>query len=196
VASEVPPNRREEILEYLRLFGYKPETTILQVHISSFFHRKVRGHGDLRQAAKRAALNKRYGGTTFVIVGRSHDPSIMHVVLKPRKESQANPGYVGYLWRGRNRDYKAPHEILPLDFTPSALHYPNEWKLRFGATKGFMIAMHVPASFAPKKNALIRAISKAGKTADVKSNWTFLSAVKQFGQEEQRQTANWTESLA
>jgi hypothetical protein len=36
VAAQVPSNRREEILEYLKLFGYKPDRTILQVHIAGF----------------------------------------------------------------------------------------------------------------------------------------------------------------
>jgi hypothetical protein len=29
VADQVPSNRREEVLEYLKLFGYKPDRTIL-----------------------------------------------------------------------------------------------------------------------------------------------------------------------
>ena len=37
VADQVPSNRREEILEYLKLFGYKPDRTILQAHITGFF---------------------------------------------------------------------------------------------------------------------------------------------------------------
>ena len=34
VADQVPLNRQEEILDYLKLFGYKPDRTILQVHIA------------------------------------------------------------------------------------------------------------------------------------------------------------------
>ena len=40
VSIQVPPNRREEILEYLKLFGYKSEKTIIQVHIVGFFRKK------------------------------------------------------------------------------------------------------------------------------------------------------------
>jgi hypothetical protein len=29
---------------------------------------------------------KKYGGTTFVIVGRTHDPSILENVIKPRRK--------------------------------------------------------------------------------------------------------------
>jgi hypothetical protein len=36
VAGQVPLNRQEEILDYLKLFGYKPDRTILQVHLAGF----------------------------------------------------------------------------------------------------------------------------------------------------------------
>jgi len=42
VSIQVPPNRRNEIKEYLKLFGYKSEKTILQVHIVGFFKKKIR----------------------------------------------------------------------------------------------------------------------------------------------------------
>ena len=40
VSMQIPPKRRQEILEYLKLFGYKPEKTILQVHIIGFFSKR------------------------------------------------------------------------------------------------------------------------------------------------------------
>jgi hypothetical protein len=40
VADQVTYNRRAEILEYLKLFGYKPDKTILQVHIVGFFNKR------------------------------------------------------------------------------------------------------------------------------------------------------------
>ena len=33
ISNEVPQNRRQEIHEYMSLFGYKPDRTIIQVHI-------------------------------------------------------------------------------------------------------------------------------------------------------------------
>src|ERR1051326_1063415 len=100
----------------LNLFGYKPERTILQVHIAGFFKK---GSSSQREAQRRIASTKRYGGTTFVIVGRTHDPSILDKVASPRKSRDAaNPGYVGYLWQGKDPDKKPPHEILPIDFMP------------------------------------------------------------------------------
>ena len=36
VANQVYSDRRTEILEYLRLFGYKPDRTIVQVHVAGF----------------------------------------------------------------------------------------------------------------------------------------------------------------
>jgi hypothetical protein len=133
MTREIPPNRQQEILEYLKLFGYKPDRTILQVHIPGFFRKKG---APPREVAKREAAAKRYGGTTFVVVGRTHDPSIMQQVIKPSKRD-ANPGYVGYLWQGRDPQGRPPHEVLPLDFTPTHIPYPADWKNMF-ATKGFL----------------------------------------------------------
>ncbi len=50
VAGQVPLNRQEEILDYLKLFGYKPDRTILQVHIACFFNK--------RQANARAQVQR------------------------------------------------------------------------------------------------------------------------------------------
>lgn len=133
------------------------------------------------KSQKMAATARRYGGTTFVIVGKTHDPSIMESVLKPRKSrDSANPGYIGYLWRGKNPEGKAPHELLPIDFTPAQLHYPEDWKNMF-ATKGFLVGMHVPASFAGRKNALSRALYRAGRTVDPKKEWSFIKSLQQYG---------------
>jgi hypothetical protein len=123
------------MLEYLKLFGYKPDRTIMQVHIAGFFNKKRTGG---RQAERKAAAAKKYGGTTFVVVGRTHDPSIMEQVSKPKKKPEdASPGYVGYLWKDKDPQSRAPHEAIPFDFTPAHLAYPQDWKNMF-ATKGFM----------------------------------------------------------
>jgi len=176
VSHQVPENRREEILEYLKLFGYKPDRTILQVHIAGFF-----GKGRQRASEKKQAIARRYGGTTFVVVGRTHDPSIMELVAKPKKKpEQASPGYVGYLWKNKDPQSRPPHEVVPLDFTPSHVPYPQDWKNMF-ATPGFMIAIHVPASFAKDKNRLARALYRAGKTADVKRHWDFIDQIRGSG---------------
>jgi hypothetical protein len=185
VSDQVPTNRRQEILEYLKLFGYKPDRTIIQVHIAGFFNKKRTATG--REAEKRQATNNRYGGTTFVIVGRTHDPSIMNIVSKPKKKpDQTSPGYVGYLWKNMNPNNRAPHEIVPLDFTPTHVAYPDDWKNMF-ATKGFMLALHVPASFAKHKNKLTRALYRVGKTATVKQSWDFINEIKSSGVEHTKQ---------
>jgi hypothetical protein len=68
-----------------------------------------------------------------------------------------------------------------------------EWKNRF-ATKGFMIALHVPSSLAKSKNRLTRALYRIGKTrVDVKKEWKFLNELKNtYVQEEQQNIANRT----
>ena len=184
VASQLPPDRRNEMLEYMKLFGYNPDRSILQVHIPGFFNKR---RVSSRASESRQAAAKRYGGTTFVIVGRTHDPSIMNIAIKPRKKPEgSSPGYMGYLWKNKHPEHRPPHEAIPLDFTPIHVPYPQEWKNMF-ATKGFMIAMHVPASFAKGKNRLSRELYRVGKNADVKKRWNFMDQVKSssYGQSEE-----------
>jgi hypothetical protein len=178
VAEQVSSNRRAEILEFLKLFGYKPDRTILQVHIVGFFNKR---RANARAVEQREAAAKRYGGTSFVVVGRTHDPSIMDLVIKPKKKrEETSPGYVGYLWKSKDPHKRAPHEVIPLDFTPVHVSYPADWKNMF-ATKGFMIALHVPTSFAKHKNDLSRALYRAGKKADVRKRWDFIEEIRSNG---------------
>jgi hypothetical protein len=98
ISKQVFTDRRNEIHEYLKLFGYKADKTIIQVHVAGFF----RGKGqqtNQKEKARQAATIKRYGGASFVIVGRTHDPSIMENVIKPKKRNpiDTSPGYIGYL---------------------------------------------------------------------------------------------------
>ena len=127
VSIQIPPNRRQEILEYLKLFGYKPEKTILQVHIIGFFNKRRLNQRELEQKTKAV---KRYGGTSFLVVGRTYDPSIIDKAIKPKSKDplKSSPGYVGYLWKNKDLDNKSPHELIPLDFTPIHLPYPDDWK--------------------------------------------------------------------
>src|ERR687897_2420764 len=85
VADQVSSNRRAEILDYLKLFGYKPDRTILQVHIAGYFNKR---QANARARVQRETTARRYGGTTFVVVGRTHDPSIMNSVTKPKKKRE------------------------------------------------------------------------------------------------------------
>ena len=162
ISIQIPPKRKQEILEYLKLFGYKPEKTILQVHIIGFFNKRRLNQRDLEQKTKAV---KRYGGTSFIIVGRTYDPSIMDRAIKPKSNDplKSSPGYVGYLWKDKDLDNKPPPELMPLDFTPIHLPYPDDWKKMFG-TKGFLIAMHVPTTFAKDKNKITRALYHIAKT--------------------------------
>jgi hypothetical protein len=184
ISKQVPQNRRQEIYEYLKLFGYKPDNTILQVHIIGFFKKKKYSQ---RELEKYKSAVKRYGGTTFVVVGRTHDPSIMDKIVTPKKKDpyDRSPGYVGYLWKNKDPEKRPPHETIPLDFTPIHLSYPTEWKNMF-ATKGFMIALHVPSSFAKYKNKLTRALYRVGRKSsniDVRKEWSFLDDLKSISAE-------------
>src|SRR5215216_6312278 len=180
VSIQVPPNRREEILEYLKLFGYKSEKTILLVHIVGFFNKRRLDHREIEQKSKAV---KRYGGTSFIVVGRTYDPSIVEKVIKPKVKDplESSPGYIGYLWKDKDLDNKSPHELIPLDFTPIHLPYPDDWKKMFG-TKGFLIAMHVPTSFVKDKNKITRTLYHIAKTGiNIKREWSFLNDIKNLG---------------
>lgn len=178
VFDQVSSNRRAEILEYLKLFGYKPDRSILQVHIVGFFNKR---QANARAVEQREAAARRYGGTSFVVVGRTHDPSIMDMVITPKKKrEETSPGYVGYLWKSKDPHKRAPHEVIPLDFTPVHVSYPADWKKIF-STKGFMIALHVPTSFAKHKNDLSRALYRAGKKVDVRKGWDFIEEIRSSG---------------
>ncbi|MGI0020821.1 MAG: hypothetical protein ACREAY_10165 [Nitrososphaera sp.] len=176
VASEVPAGRRQEILRYFKLFGYKPDSTIIQVHVAGFFNKK----GAARDSRKRAAAAKRYGGTTFTVVGRTHDPAILERVIKPRNAKEASPGYMGYMWMNKDPEKRPPHELVPLDFVPLHVSYPGDWKAMF-ATKAMLLAMHVPSSFAGQKSQLTRALYRLGKGADAKEEWRFLDELERIG---------------
>jgi hypothetical protein len=52
VSMQIPLKRRQEILEYLKLFGYKPEKTILQVHIIGFFSKRRLNQRELEKKQK------------------------------------------------------------------------------------------------------------------------------------------------
>src|SRR5919197_3447326 len=172
ISKEISQNRRQEVYEYLKLFGYQSERTIIQLYITGYFKKKTYSQ---REKNQHNAGVKRYGGTTFVIVGRTHDPSIMNNLIKPKKKNpyETIPGYIGYLWKNKDPLRRPPHEVIPMDFTPIHLPYPIDWKNRF-ATKGFMVALHVPSYAAKSKNRLTRALYRIAKTKiDIKQEWKF-----------------------
>jgi len=170
--------RRIEFERYLRLFGYNPDRTILQIHIVGFFNK---GQPDPKEKERRISSTERYGGTTFTVAGRTHDPSILDNVIRPKRQNpyQRSPGYVGYLWKDKDKQNRAPHEAIPLDFTPVNIPYPSEWKRTF-ATKGFMIALHVPSRLAKAKNNISRMLYRIGKQPgiDVRNGWSFLDDIE------------------
>lgn len=177
VQKQIPESRREEIRKFLELFGYKPEHTILQVHVAGYFGKGVRPPREIA-ARERAAV--RYGGRTFVVVGRTHDPEILTKLTPPKKKQVSSPGYMGYLFKRKDKEGKAPDEILPLDFTPTSLNYPREWKDMYG-TRGYLITMHVPSDFARKKNELNRQLRRIKSDVDVKKEWKFLDELEPYG---------------
>jgi hypothetical protein len=104
----------------------------------------------------------------------------MEMVIKPKKKNpyDNSPGYIRYLWKNKDPQKRAPNEIIPLDFTPIHLPYPTDWK-NILATKGFMLAMHVPSFLAKDKSKLTRSLYRIGKSSvDVRQEWKFLNDLK------------------
>ena len=189
VSLQVPSNRRNEIEQFLKLFGYNSEKTILQVHLIGFFRKKNLNQREIEQKSKSV---KRYGGTSFVVVGRTYDPTIIENVIKPKSKDpfESSPGYIGYLWKKKNRENKSPHELIPLDFIPVHLPYPDDWK-KMCATKGFLIAMHVPTPFVKDKNKITRALYSIAKNGpDIRKEWNFLNDLKNLGYNTNTYTKN------
>jgi hypothetical protein len=115
-------------------------------------------------------------------------------VISRGKKGGSNPGYVGYFFKPRNEQNLAPHELLPLDFTPSNLNYPIDWKAMYG-TRGYLIAMHVKSDFAARKNNLLREIRRLKGSTNVKEPWTFLDKLEEFSAESNsRDTVNSTKN--
>ena len=182
VSTQVPPNRRSEIEQFLKLFGYNSEKTILQVHLIGFFRKKNLNQREIEQKSKSV---KRYGGTSFIIVGRTYDPAIIENVIRPKRKDPLQSS-----WKDKNRQNKKPHELITLDFTPVHLPYPNDWKKMF-ATKGFLIAMHVPTSFVKDKNKITRALYRIAKNGlDIRKEWNFLNDIKNLGYNTHTYTKN------
>ena len=80
----------------------------------------------------------------------------------------------------KDEDLKAPDEVLPLDFIPASLRYPDDWKTMFG-TKGTLICMHVPSGFAQGKNEIHRRIRRISGAVDPRKKWEFLEEVTEYG---------------
>src|SRR5688500_13563993 len=81
VSIPVPPNRRNEIGQILKLFGDNSEKTRIQLHVIGFFRKKNLNQREVEQKSKSV---KSYGGTSFIVVGRTYIPAIIENVIRPK----------------------------------------------------------------------------------------------------------------
>ena len=155
------------------------------MHVAGYFGR--RGSLKPREAQARAKSAKKYGGRTFTVVGRTHDPNFLRDLIPPQKKTEeSSPGYSGYLFKNKDKDKKDPDQLLPLDFTPASLDYPEDWKNMYG-TPGYLVTMHVPSDFAREKNELARRLRRKKGSTDVKKPWTtFLEEMEPYSYESVR----------
>jgi hypothetical protein len=72
------------------LFGYKNEKTT-KLHIIGFFNRRILNQRKFEQKMKSV---KWYGGTSFIVIGRTYDPKIMEKTIKPKSKDslESSPG--------------------------------------------------------------------------------------------------------
>jgi hypothetical protein len=152
----------------MQLFGYKEDATIIQAHVAGLL-----GRGGRPVIGRAEAARARYGGTTFIVIGRTHDPGFRDVLIPPVSEEHRE-SYVGYLTKSTDPRGVAPHEVLPLDFTPSGMDYPQDWSNAMSDKSCLLITMHVPAAFARGKNQLMKVLRSKMKNLDVREPWTFL----------------------
>lgn len=151
----------------------------MQVHVAgSFGQARPRP----RELASRERAAARYQGRTFTVLGRTHDPTFIKRLIPPktRRGEERNRGYLGYLWKERDEDEKAPDELIPLDFVPASLRYPRDWKDIF-RTPGYLVTMHVPSDFAKYKNEIHNRLRRIRGDVDVKNEWKFLDELSDYG---------------
>jgi len=67
-----------------KLFGYMEKRTMLLIFKASLFTKGPRK--PISDAQKH--IRERYGGTTFVVLGRTHDQSIERLVAEPKTVSK------------------------------------------------------------------------------------------------------------
>lgn len=80
VSSQVFDKRRTEIYEYLKLFGYKPDKTIIQVHITGFFRKK----GQASTHNSLASINVKSPLSSSEYISK---PLIFYYLMKIRQSS-------------------------------------------------------------------------------------------------------------
>ncbi len=66
----------------------------------AFLEKKI----NQREIEQKSKSVKRYGGTSFIVVGRTYDPGIIENVIRPKSKDplESSPGYIGYLWKDKN----------------------------------------------------------------------------------------------
>jgi hypothetical protein len=178
--------REKEIEEYLKLFGYKPERTLLYVFVPP---KGTRGFGRKyapRELARLRRYQKRYGGPSFTIIGHTHDPSILIETRLP-KDRKAGTKYLGSIVPPN------AHLKLPPDFCPTHFKHEDEPELkrRFGT---YLIALYVPTlrSITKEgeitrslewKRTLLRKLYRIAKTHKPEERWIWLNDVADYGYE-------------
>jgi len=179
--------RALEIETYLKLFGYKPERTLLYIYLPPSGER---GFGRKYTPEERERLKRyreRYGGSAFTIIGHTHDPVVLASARVPKNFESATR-YSGSI------PPPDAHLKLPPDFSPVHLKHEDEegLKRKFGS---YLIAMYVPTlqSMGEEgritrtvewKNTLLRKLYRVGKNYKPEQRWRWINELMQYGYQE------------
>lgn len=175
VETEVASTRRNEIRRYLGLFGYRPDSSTLEVYLSPS---RAPSRVSNRRATLRSDLARieRVRGVT--ILGRTRDPVLGFELARSRLNGDDLAcGYIGCLVRSRDRKGRPPDELLPLDFTPLGLEYPGEWSRLYPPLE-FYIAIRPPPAREAIADVLVNRLKRIGSKVDVRKTWRFVSELE------------------
>ena len=136
VRAQVSEDRPREFQRYLLLFGYDPDRTVLRVY-------RGRAWDQTSEDKCIDALAADLETDQFLVAGRTYDPVCGFLLNRTETRSGLRrEDYLGYLFTPWNDGGRPTHELLPLDFTPRGLSYPDAWRGLFGDTV-FIVMMHV-----------------------------------------------------
>ena len=160
VRTSVAPDRRDEIRRYLSLFGYNPEDSVLEVYLA--------------HAAAESGKDGEASSSNFVILGRTYDPVLGFDLIHPQKARPGvSRGYLGCLSTHLDENEKPPHEVLPLDFTPRELAYPEEWRSLYPPVE-LLVGMQIPEEASSTAEDVRAGLQARAEDLDVREGWDFL----------------------
>ena len=173
VRDEVVPDRRQEILRYLCIFGYDSETTALRVYHAPPIKGGSRGRFRL--------LFNKAESRRVVIVGKTRDPVLGFELVRADGTGEGSePELLGFLIKALDPEARPPHEVLPLDFTPTPIDYPTGWSDLYPNDE-LWIGIEVATKHVALARTVQRYLRVSWRLSDARGRWGFLPALEKLG---------------